>query len=105
MQSKSFLVGQVVQSIAGRDGEKFFLLYKLIDDDFCLIVDGRTHKLAKPKKKRLKHLRPVDAIAGAIAEKWYGSQFVFDSEIASSLKAYNMPDKPEGETKPYAEKR
>lgn len=48
--------GNVVISKKGRDkGRTFMVLYHL-DADFVMICDGETHLLAKPKKKRKKHL-------------------------------------------------
>lgn len=51
--------GIVVNSKKGRDkGRTFVVLYHL-DADFVAICDGKTHPLAKPKKKRQKHLLPT----------------------------------------------
>ena len=91
MQAKTITVGQVVRSRAGRDAGKYFLAYQLLDEDFCLIVDGRSHKLAKPKRKRIKHVEPNELVAESIREKWLTGKKVFDSEIASFLKELNHP--------------
>lgn len=54
--SDDITVGQVVKSRAGRDKGRIFLVYKIIDDQFLLVVDGDLRKLDNPKKKKLKHL-------------------------------------------------
>ena len=48
--------GQLVRSRAGRDKGRYFLVVKIIDDQFVLICDGELRRLEKPKKKKIKHL-------------------------------------------------
>ncbi len=43
-------VGQVVYSKSGRDKGYAFIATS-VEGDYCLLVDGKLHKLAKPKKK------------------------------------------------------
>ncbi len=45
----------IVFSLAGHDKGREFVVIKL-DGDYALIVDGKTRKLTKPKRKSLKHL-------------------------------------------------
>ena len=52
--------GQLVRSIAGHDIGEYFLVYQVIDDNFVLIVNGKTRKLEKPKLKKIKHLSKVN---------------------------------------------
>lgn len=47
--------GSIVKAIAGRDSGKFFMVMT-VDGTEAFIVDGKTRKLEKPKKKKLKHL-------------------------------------------------
>ena len=48
-------VGDVVKATAGRDKDKFFLVIE-VSDGFAFIVDGKTRKVGKPKRKNVKHL-------------------------------------------------
>ena len=48
--------GRVVRSLAGRDKGRSCVVLGICDEAHVYIVDGRTHKLCKPKKKKLKHL-------------------------------------------------
>lgn len=57
---KEVRIGQVVQSICGRDAGKFFLVLAL-QGGFALIADGKVHKIEKPKRKKLKHLQLIPA--------------------------------------------
>ena len=52
--------GQLVRSIAGHDIGEYFLVYQIIDDNFVLIVNGKTRKLEKPKLKKIKHLSKMN---------------------------------------------
>ena len=54
----SFERGRVVQSTQGRDKGGYFLVLGPAEAaDHVLVADGLTHQLAKPKKKKIKHLR------------------------------------------------
>ncbi len=50
-------VGRVAVSLAGRDEGRPMVVVAEIDEDFVLVADGDLRKLAKPKKKRRKHLK------------------------------------------------
>ena len=52
--------GQLVRSIAGHAIGESFLVYQIIDDNFVLIVNGKTRKLEKPKLKKIKHLSKMN---------------------------------------------
>ena len=46
-------------SLKGRDKGRAFVVLCTLDADFVLIVDGSLRPIARPKKKRAKHLRAV----------------------------------------------
>ena len=50
--------GRVVLSTQGRDEGRYFIVLKVIDENFVLMADGLTRKIDHPKKKKVKHLRP-----------------------------------------------
>lgn len=50
--------GQIVCSKAGRDKGRFFVILKA-EEDFAWIADGDLRPLARPKRKRQKHLAPT----------------------------------------------
>lgn len=56
-------IGQLVKSKAGHDKGKYFLIYQIIDDKYVSIVDGKTRRLEKPKKKKQKHLAKVNKVS------------------------------------------
>ena len=62
-------IGDVVSATAGRDKGKFFLVIDA-DDKFAYIVDGKSRKIGKPKRKNVKHLiTAADATLISDAEK------------------------------------
>ena len=55
------LKGSVVRAEAGRDGGKYFAVVEA-DEKYCLIADGKSRKLASPKRKNIKHIRVTDSM-------------------------------------------
>jgi len=55
-------IGQVVFSKSGRDKGKAFVIIN-IEDNYLYLVDGKLRTLNKPKKKKLKHVQPVNCVA------------------------------------------
>ena len=51
-------VGDVVQSIAGRDKEKVFLVCK-VENKWVFLVNGKERQTTNPKRKNLKHIKLV----------------------------------------------
>lgn len=55
------LLGQLVVSLAGRDKGCICAVVGSADEEgFVYIADGRLRKVENPKKKKLKHLKPID---------------------------------------------
>ncbi len=55
------LLGHLVVSLAGRDKGCICAVVGMTDDDgYVLIADGKIRKVETPKKKKLKHLKPID---------------------------------------------
>ena len=52
-----FCKGAVVKATAGREKNKFYIIIDFFDSNHALIADGRTRRVEKPKKKKLKHLK------------------------------------------------
>lgn len=78
-------VGRVVISKCGRDEGRYFLVTKVLDDDFVLIADGRTHTAQKQKKKRKKHLKATETIVERVRERLLAGEMPEDHEIAACL--------------------
>lgn len=55
MISMKLAVGDVVKTTAGKDKDSYFCVVEL-KDNYCLLRDGKIHKLDNPKRKSFKHV-------------------------------------------------
>lgn len=83
-------LGSIVLSKAGRDEGTYFIVTELVDKDYVKIADGSKHPLAKPKLKKIKHLKANGDVLIKIADKIKGNKQLFDAEVASALRVYNQ---------------
>jgi len=79
-------VGTIVKSCAGRDKNKVYCVYELVDKDFVTLVDGQTRKLENPKRKRTKHLEILNS--SDLKQKLEQGQKIYDSDIKAMLNPY-----------------
>ncbi len=55
------LLGHLFVSLSGRDKGIVCAVIGIAEDDgYVYIADGKMRKVEKPKKKKLKHLKPID---------------------------------------------
>ena len=78
--------GREVLSKCGRDGGRRFIITEVIDDDFVLVADGSTHKLIKPKKKRVKHLKALKGLSGFIKSRIDNGEPIEDYMLRNELE-------------------
>jgi ribosomal protein L14E/L6E/L27E len=81
--------GSVVYSKSGRDSGKYYLIIKVLDGEYVTIADGETRKIEKPKKKKIKHLKPNGEVLGKIGAKLNSGEVIYNAEIRSALRAFN----------------
>lgn len=77
-------------SLKGRDKGRVFVVLCQLDADFVLIANGGLRPLSRPKKKRMKHLRPLGHELQD-AEQKYASKSLTDHEIRMFLKPLVNP--------------
>ncbi len=78
--------GIVVKSLKGRDKDRLFMVLYKADADFAMVCDGQLRKLAKPKKKRCKHLAAMPyELEQCLA--LYEEKRLKDSDVRSALNA------------------
>lgn len=85
MEINDLLLGQVVCSRAGRDKGRFMVVVENLDNKYVLISDGTTHKIDKPKKKKVKHLAKTNHIVSSIKTKLETGQKIKNAEIRKNL--------------------
>ncbi len=80
-------IGAIVQSKAGRDKDDYFIVIGKLDNDYCLIADGKNRKLSKPKKKKIKHLIVCREIS-ELKERLEQAKYILDSHLRIELKNF-----------------
>ena len=79
----------LIVSKAGRDKGQ---LYYVIDTDeqYVYLVDGKSRKLEKPKRKKRKHVEQVPRTESRIAEKIRNGEKVLNSELRKELASFGQ---------------
>ena len=77
--------GNLVYSIAGRDKGRVFLVLK-VEDEFCYIADGKVRKVAKLKKKKLKHVRFTQLAVDTLKDKIALDEKLTNAEIRNCIR-------------------
>ena len=86
MKQYPIKVGSVVQSLAGRDQGRLFVVMEELDADFVTVANGALRGIERQKKKRRKHLKPTGAIVPEMVEKLARGETVENHEIRAWLK-------------------
>jgi len=97
--------GRIVISTQGHDAGRWYAVISVLDERNLLLADGETRKLAKPKKKQVKHLTALPLMIQLEGRGESGGP-VADSDIRKAIKAhkdaylaktgFNVNDKEEG---------
>lgn len=86
-------IGQFVTSKAGHDKGTLYVVSNL-DEEFVYLCDGRLKLLAAPKKKRMKHVQPInEAVDVELQRRLIDSEKVYDEEIKYAIKQYKINHK------------
>jgi len=97
--------GRVVISTQGHDKGRWYAIVSVLDERNMLVCDGHTRKLAKPKKKQVKHLIALPLSIQVDGRGASGGPLA-DSDLRKALQAqkdaylmktgFNVLDKEEG---------
>ncbi len=83
-----FQIADLVVSVSGRDKDRIFMVVDIPEPDYVLIADGGLRKLEKPKKKKIKHLKPSQYTANErILEKIRQGKKITNAELRKTLRA------------------
>ncbi|GHV39277.1 hypothetical protein FACS189490_02610 [Clostridia bacterium] len=85
--AETLSVGQIVFSKAGRDKRNFFVIVT-VEDEYVYLSDGSIRKLANPKKKKRKHVRPVNYTDLELKRK-LEAHTALDSDLRKITAVYN----------------
>ena len=85
-------LGAVAVSRAGHDKGIAFVILGKVEEEYVLLCDGRTRKLASPKKKKLRHVHIESVKAEEIAQKLISGQPLTDADMRKALTrlGYNL---------------
>lgn len=84
------LLGKVVNSKAGRDMHRNFIVVGIINSEYVYISDGELRKIEKPKKKKVKHLKFTETVAEEIRVIILSKEQVTNSKIKIFLKSVDI---------------
>jgi ribosomal protein L14E/L6E/L27E len=74
-------LGMIVKSVYGHDSNRFYVVVRL-EGKFAFIVDGKTRKLEKPKRKNVKHLNKTNELVNVL-------EMDSNNKIRRALWSYN----------------
>ena len=80
-----FEPGRVVQSTQGRDRGGYFLVMENLGGGMVTVADGLHHPLARPKKKKTKHLHAKPIVVNLKTIRPEGGS-VQDSDLRRALE-------------------
>lgn len=82
------MIGQFVFSKAGHDKGTLYVIIAE-EGDFVYLTDGRLKSPEQPKKKRRKHIQPVNSIAGeALGKRMEAGETIRPEEIRYAIKQF-----------------
>ena len=83
------MIGQLVTSKAGHDKGTMYVVVAA-DDEYVYVSDGKLKLPEKPKKKRIRHIQPINAYVGQeLIAKLKSKSTVYAEEIKYVLKNYS----------------
>ncbi|MDR1092776.1 MAG: KOW domain-containing RNA-binding protein [Clostridiales bacterium] len=98
MEQYTIEPGRAVTSKAGRDKGTIYVVCA-VDGNFALAANGSGRPLAKPKRKRIKHLKPLPELSETLSEKFRDGKKVYDAELKAFVKRTEAALKAEAEKK------
>lgn len=89
----SFNIGDIVLSKMGRDRDRHYIVMSL-DENYVFICDGDYHKVAKPKKKKTKHVEATGGRSEYVAGKIAEDAKVTNTELRRAIAEFAGTDVP-----------
>jgi hypothetical protein len=63
-----------------------------LQSPFILVADGKSHFVAKPKRKNIRHVNVLRSVAQGVAAKLQSGEKLTDEYIRQALALLNTPD-------------
>ena len=75
MMREPLYEGEIVRSKAGRDRGRAFVVWKILDEQYVLLVDGALRTMERPKKKKRRHLLKASETRMELSGKLINADF------------------------------
>lgn len=85
-------IGEFAISKAGHDKNEIFVIYNMVGE-YAYLVDGKCRTVAKPKKKKIKHIQPIHVMASELQSKLETNRILQDEDIKRAIKCYRQRKK------------
>ncbi len=79
-----FNVGDIVLSKMGRDSGRHYIIMEA-EENYVYICDGDFHKVDKPKKKKVKHVKATGGSSEYVADKITEGTKVTNTELRRAI--------------------
>lgn len=79
---------EVVESTAGHDIGRKYLVSQVLSEDYVLLIDGDRRKILNPKKKKIKHIKSLKMVESQLKNIFEDKSKINDGEIKKILKKY-----------------
>lgn len=84
-------IGEFAKSKAGHDKDEIFIIIN-IEDEYVFLVDGKSRRIEKPKKKKKKHIQVINFIDDELRNKLNDNVLIRDEDIKKAIKCYKQRD-------------
>lgn len=71
----------------GRDKNRFFIIFDIIDDGYVYFIDGKLWKIKKFKKKKIKYIVFIKFVLEEIKEKIFKKKLI-DVEVVKVIEEF-----------------
>ena len=78
-------MGCIVQSLAGRDKGKLFLVVG-VEENYVYLVDGDIRKVENPKRKKIKHVELTRFFDANMAERIVKKNKITNQDVKKVIK-------------------
>ena len=78
-------MGCIVQSLAGRDKGKLFLVVG-VEENYVYLVDGDVRKVENPKRKKIKHIELTRFFDANMAERIAKKNKITNQDVKRVIK-------------------
>lgn len=82
-------VGEFAKSKAGHDKDEIFIIIN-IEGEYVFLVDGKSRKMEKPKRKKKKHIQVINTVDEELQNKLNDNILIRDEDIKRAIKCYKQ---------------